>query len=168
MLVTIDRHEWYAAPQIYTRNDSSGLWTIKPALLPGSSLLSSPLADLIEKDFGSKKVSSRSSEVTPKVQAQHVNQEQVGSLTCTEQSDKGPLSTDQSNGVLSPGSSLDEPKEDNLKDTGEETRGVSREYQGTANVTTNTSVAEHVVEPSLVMLEVLYLHDNPILLIFHG
>ncbi|KAE8654952.1 DegP protease 7 isoform 2 [Hibiscus syriacus] len=31
VLVTIDRHEWYAHPQIYTRNDSSGLWTAKPA-----------------------------------------------------------------------------------------------------------------------------------------
>ncbi|ESQ49760.1 hypothetical protein EUTSA_v10021119mg [Eutrema salsugineum] len=32
VLVTIDRHEWYAPPQLYTRNDSSGLWDVKPAI----------------------------------------------------------------------------------------------------------------------------------------
>ncbi|CAL5384614.1 unnamed protein product [Camellia sinensis] len=40
VLVTIDRHEWYAPPQIYTRNDSTGLWKIKPALPPESPFLS--------------------------------------------------------------------------------------------------------------------------------
>lgn len=28
----MDRHEWYAAPEIYTRADDSGLWIGKPAL----------------------------------------------------------------------------------------------------------------------------------------
>ncbi|XP_076917849.1 protease Do-like 7 isoform X2 [Bidens hawaiensis] len=32
VLVTMDRHEWYAAPEIYTRDDNSGLWIRKPAL----------------------------------------------------------------------------------------------------------------------------------------
>ncbi|KAK1440631.1 hypothetical protein QVD17_06460 [Tagetes erecta] len=32
VLVTMDRHEWYAAPEIYTRDDDSGLWIGKPAL----------------------------------------------------------------------------------------------------------------------------------------
>ncbi|KAI3808476.1 hypothetical protein L1987_24427 [Smallanthus sonchifolius] len=32
VLVTMDRHEWYPAPEIYTRNDDSGLWIGKPAL----------------------------------------------------------------------------------------------------------------------------------------
>lgn len=32
VLVTIDRHEWYASPQIYTRDDNSGLWIGKQAL----------------------------------------------------------------------------------------------------------------------------------------
>lgn len=32
MLVTIDRHEWYAPPLIYTRNDATGLWHSKPAI----------------------------------------------------------------------------------------------------------------------------------------
>ncbi|KAG7549747.1 PDZ superfamily [Arabidopsis thaliana x Arabidopsis arenosa] len=29
-------HEWYALPQLYTRNDSSGLWDVKPAIEPAS------------------------------------------------------------------------------------------------------------------------------------
>ncbi|KAK9062912.1 hypothetical protein SSX86_020102 [Deinandra increscens subsp. villosa] len=33
VLVSIDRHEWYAAPEIYTRDDISGLWIQKQALL---------------------------------------------------------------------------------------------------------------------------------------
>ncbi|KAJ0728607.1 putative htrA2 peptidase [Helianthus annuus] len=32
VLVTMDRHEWYAAPEIYARDDNSGLWIGKPAL----------------------------------------------------------------------------------------------------------------------------------------
>ncbi|KAD5960906.1 hypothetical protein E3N88_12378 [Mikania micrantha] len=32
VLVTVDRHEWYATPEIYTRDDNSGLWIGKPAL----------------------------------------------------------------------------------------------------------------------------------------
>ncbi|GJZ01113.1 hypothetical protein Tco_0519074, partial [Tanacetum coccineum] len=32
VLVTIDRHEWFASPQIYTRDDDSGLWIAKRAL----------------------------------------------------------------------------------------------------------------------------------------
>ncbi|KAI3917810.1 hypothetical protein MKW92_008436 [Papaver armeniacum] len=31
VVVTVDRHEWYGPPQIYTRNDSTGLWTTRPA-----------------------------------------------------------------------------------------------------------------------------------------
>ncbi|CAN1163111.1 Protease Do-like 7 [Linum perenne] len=30
-LITIDNHEWFGSPKIYTRNDCSGLWNIVPA-----------------------------------------------------------------------------------------------------------------------------------------
>ncbi|KAL8044748.1 hypothetical protein ABFX02_08G066000 [Erythranthe guttata] len=46
-IVTIDRHEWYTPPELYTRNDSSGLWTIRPALPPESPLLSPPLTNRV-------------------------------------------------------------------------------------------------------------------------
>nr|XP_043632502.1 protease Do-like 7 [Erigeron canadensis] len=32
VLVTVDGHEWYASPQIYTRDDNSGFWIAKQAL----------------------------------------------------------------------------------------------------------------------------------------
>ncbi|EFJ36348.1 hypothetical protein SELMODRAFT_165477 [Selaginella moellendorffii] len=32
VLVTIERHEWYAPPQIYVRDDSTGLWNPRPAI----------------------------------------------------------------------------------------------------------------------------------------
>ncbi|KAI3968469.1 hypothetical protein MKX01_007779 [Papaver californicum] len=41
VLVTVGRHEWYGPPQIYTRNDSTGLWTARPALPHTSIFLSS-------------------------------------------------------------------------------------------------------------------------------
>ncbi|XP_020088090.1 protease Do-like 7 isoform X2 [Ananas comosus] len=43
VLVTIDRHEWYASPQLYTRNDSTGLWTARPAIPSDSPLLASTI-----------------------------------------------------------------------------------------------------------------------------
>jgi hypothetical protein len=33
VLVTVDRHEWYAEPQLYTRDDATGLWKRTPAIL---------------------------------------------------------------------------------------------------------------------------------------
>ncbi|KAI7749039.1 hypothetical protein M8C21_009945, partial [Ambrosia artemisiifolia] len=41
VLVTVDRHEWYASPQIYTRDDTLGIWIGKPALPSSSQLISS-------------------------------------------------------------------------------------------------------------------------------
>ncbi|KAG0503374.1 hypothetical protein HPP92_003446 [Vanilla planifolia] len=36
VLVTVDRHEWYAEPQIYTCNDNTGFWMARPVLPPNS------------------------------------------------------------------------------------------------------------------------------------
>ncbi|KAI3842382.1 hypothetical protein MKW92_037536 [Papaver armeniacum] len=56
VVVTVDRHEWYGPPQIYTRNDSTGLWTTRPALPLASKFLSSvgtvePGAEVANKDM---------------------------------------------------------------------------------------------------------------------
>ncbi|KAI3462600.1 hypothetical protein Pfo_019263 [Paulownia fortunei] len=173
VLVTVERHEWYAPPQIYTRNDNSGLWTVKP-VLPLDSPLLSPLVDPIEQDLASNKVSSCAAEVTPMEQAhQCVGQEPMDGVTSMETSceqiDDGPHSLDESDagmkkrrvegdlsadGVLSPDCSLHEPREERLEDTGTETETVLRDYQGAAAAATNASVAERVIEPTLVMLEV--------------
>ncbi|KAL0395887.1 UNVERIFIED_CONTAM: Protease Do-like 7 [Sesamum calycinum] len=128
VLVTVDRHEWYAPPQIYTRNDSSGLWNVKP-VLPLDSPLLSPGVNPIEQDPASNSIS-----------------------TCAaERRVEGDLSAD---GVLSPDCTLHEPREERLEDPGAESETVLRDYQGGAAVANNASVAERVIEPTLVMLEV--------------
>ncbi|KAL3813310.1 hypothetical protein ACJIZ3_014578 [Penstemon smallii] len=173
-LVTVDRHEWYAPPQIYTRNDSSGLWAVKPVLPLGSPLLSLR-EDLIEHDRTLNGVSSCSAGVTPVEQAhQCVFQELMDSVTSMETSceqlDEGTHSVDESDsgtkkrrveedlsadGALLPDSSLHESAgEDRLEDSGAGTETVPEDYQGAAAAAANASVAERVIEPTLVMLEV--------------
>lgn len=161
VLVTVDRHEWYAPPQIYTRNDSSGLWTVKPVLPLDSPLLSSMVNPI-------RGVPSCSAEVTPMEQAhQCVGQEPMdGVETNCEQIDNGAHPLDESDagskkrrvdedlsadGILSPDCSLHEER---LEGTGTEPEAVLRDYQGGAAAASNASVAERVIEPTLVMLEV--------------
>ncbi|KAG8373783.1 hypothetical protein BUALT_Bualt11G0061000 [Buddleja alternifolia] len=174
VLVTLDRHEWYAPPQVYTRDDSSGLWTVKQVLPLESPLLSSRL-NPIEQDLESNKVSSCAAEVTQIDQAhQCVGQEPSDGVTsmetsCEQQVDDGPHSQEESDagmkkrrveedlsvdGILSPDCSLHAPKEERLEDSGTEIETLLRENQGAAAAATNASVAERVIEPTLVMLEV--------------
>ncbi|KAK6152844.1 hypothetical protein DH2020_012483 [Rehmannia glutinosa] len=173
VLVTVDRHEWYAPPQIYTRNDSSGLWTVKQ-VLPVDSPLLSPLVNPIEQDLATNRVSSCAAEVTAMEQAhQCVGQEPMDGVTSMETScgqiGDGQLPLDESDagtkkrrvqgdlsadGVLLPDCSLHEPREERLEDSGTETETVLRDYQGAAAAASNASVAERAIEPTLVMLEV--------------
>ncbi|KAI3451823.1 hypothetical protein Pfo_008488 [Paulownia fortunei] len=169
VLVTVDRHEWYAPPQIYTRNDSSGLWTVRPLLPPESPLLS-PRVDPIVQDLASNRVvSSCNAEITPMEPAQQcVCQEPVNGVasmkTGCEQVDEGSHSPEKSDagtkkrrveedlsadGVLLSNRSSHEPREERLEDSGTKTH--LSDYQGAA---ANASVAERVIEPTLVMLEV--------------
>ncbi|MCO5604086.1 hypothetical protein L7F22_058244 [Adiantum nelumboides] len=50
VLVTMDRHEWYAQPQLYKRDDVNGLWQIQPAV-PTGNILPTPFgsADIISQ-----------------------------------------------------------------------------------------------------------------------
>ncbi|CAA0841081.1 Protease Do-like 7 [Striga hermonthica] len=173
VLVTVDRHEWYAPPQIYTRDDSSGLWTVKP-VLPLDSPLLYPLLDNIKEDLASNGVLSCAAEVTPMEQAHScAEQEPVDGVTSMETScgqiEDDSLSLDESDagtkkrrvagnlsadGNLSPDCSLHEPREERLEDSnGTEPETALRENQGSA-AASNASVAERVIEPTLVMLEV--------------
>ncbi|XP_051117293.1 protease Do-like 7 isoform X2 [Andrographis paniculata] len=172
VLVTIDRHEWYAPPQIYKRDDTCGLWTVKPVLPPDSPLLS-PLVNDIERDLASNRISSCAAEVTPIEQAhQCVGQEAMDGVTNMEtnceQIVEGPHTSDESDagtkkrrvedlstdGTLSPDCSLHESREERIEDTGTETQTVLRDHQSAAAGATNASIAERVIEPTLVMLEV--------------
>ncbi|KAK4490538.1 hypothetical protein RD792_001220 [Penstemon davidsonii] len=173
VLVTVDRHEWYAPPQIYTRDDSSGLWTAK-LVLPLESPFLSPRLNSNEQDLASTNVSSCNAEVTPMEQThQCVGQEPMDGVTSmetsSEQVDEGPHSLGESDsgnqkgrveedlsadGVLLPDCPLHETKEERLEESGAETETVLRDYQGAAAAAANASVAERVIEPTLVMFEV--------------
>lgn len=168
----MDRHEWYAPPHIYTRNDSTGLWTVKPVLPLDSSLVS--WVNSTEQDLAKNPISSCSAEVTPMEQAhQCVGQEPMDGLasmeTSGDQNNDEPHSVDESDAgtkkrrveddtsdsVLSPDCSLHETREESLEETGPNTETVPRDFQGAAAAATNASVAERAIEPTLVMLEVI-------------
>lgn len=51
--------------------------------------------------------------------------------------------------------SLQEPREEQLEDSGDAGGAVSRDFQGATNVAGNASIAERVIEPTLVMFEVI-------------
>ncbi|XP_047970253.1 protease Do-like 7 isoform X4 [Salvia hispanica] len=170
VLVTVDRHEWYAPPHIYTRNDSTGLWTVKPMLPLNSSL--ELCVNSTEQALPSN-ISSCSAEVTPMEPAhQSVGQKPTNGVasmeTSCEEIDDGSHSVDESDagskkrrveddstdGVLSPECTLHESREVRLEETGPETETVPRDFPGAAAATNNVSVAERAIEPTLVMLEV--------------
>nr|GMD00926.1 protease Do-like 7 [Ipomoea batatas] len=172
VLVTVDRHEWYAPPQIYTRDDSSGLWIAKPALQPDSVLLSdiSP----VKQDPLSHSVCSAAVEVSPMDHVpQHVSQESMDGVTHMETSceviAEGPRSQDDldsgtkkrkveenssADGTIIADCPLHEHREERLEESGTLGDAVVRDYQGAATEAANASVAERVIEPTLVMFEV--------------
>lgn len=171
VLVTIDRHEWYAPPQIYKRDDSSGLWTVKLALPPESPLLFSGIHPG-KQDLSNHSVSSCATEVSAMdLRPQQVSQESMDGVTKTEiscdnvtvglnsqdDSDAGTkkrrveenLSAD---GDVIIGRSLNGHREERFDESG------AVEDQGAAPVSNNASVAERAIEPTLVMFEVTCFH----------
>uniref|UniRef100_A0A1S3ZT40 Protease Do-like 7 n=1 Tax=Nicotiana tabacum TaxID=4097 RepID=A0A1S3ZT40_TOBAC len=171
VLVTIDRHEWYAPPQIYKRDDSSGLWTVKLAMRQESPHLVSGIYP-VEQDL-SNHTGSCTGEVSPKDYIpEQVSQEPRDAVTSMETSGEhvaeGPNSQDDSDngtkkqrveenssvdGDVIADCSLNEHGEERLDESGSVEDAVLRDYQGAAPVAA-TSVAERVIEPTLVMFEV--------------
>ncbi|KAG0612336.1 hypothetical protein M758_6G019400 [Ceratodon purpureus] len=140
VLVTIDRHEWYAPPRIYTRNDATGLWDIRQAApsaeVPLIALKVDPMeaepveGPVVDGVNGAIKEGDDSKTV--------VNDElQVEAATKRQKVDK----------VLPNSIDLPAPT---IKGTLDST---SRQGSGIAPGT-SSSVAEHVIEPTLVMMEV--------------
>ena len=174
VLVTVDRHEWYAPPQIYTRDDSSGLWTAKPAIQPESLQLSSAV-NHIGLGVTSQTVIPSGEET----HVEHVNlvhslelADGINSMeTSVDHSSEEPHSREESdvgtkkrrvsdlsaNGIAVTDCSLSETGEVKSADSSTMESEVSRDYQGAMTVTTNASFAESVIEPTLVMFEV----NNP-------
>ncbi|XP_024974617.1 protease Do-like 7 isoform X2 [Cynara cardunculus var. scolymus] len=166
VLVTVDRHEWYASPQIYTRDDNSGLWIIKQALPLDCPLISfgtknikqglinhvvlgttdNCLVEHVHGDLGKQLVNGVSSTKTSSSTKPH---DQAESDSGTKKRRVGEeLSTD---GSMLADYTLNEPKIESQEDR--EDAAVTDHY-GTAAIFGNASVAEREIEPTLVMFEV--------------
>ncbi|KAI8018918.1 Protease Do-like 7 [Camellia lanceoleosa] len=172
VLVTIDRHEWYAPPQIYTRDDSTGLWTLKPALPPESPLLSFLMNNVeqglsnhtVPLDTGGANLMEHmqqdiSQELTDGVSNMETSSEQVAEgPNSHDDSDVGTkkrrVEEDSSADSIVANGSLHEPREEKLEDSTNSENTILGDYQGAAAVAANASVAECVIEPTLVMFEV--------------
>lgn len=171
-LVTIDRHEWYDAPKIYTRDDSSGLWMARPAIQP-TTLQLSPCSSNVTQGLNSQ-ASSLNSESTPaegtdqannqelthdilrtEASYEHISEEVHSREECDVKTNKqqvqGNLSSDEI--AVADHSSL-EIGEMKLETPGTTEITVSNGYEGAIAAATNASFAECVVEPTLVTLEV--------------
>ncbi|XP_011006441.1 PREDICTED: protease Do-like 7 [Populus euphratica] len=171
-LVTIDRHEWYNAPKIYTRDDSSGLWMARPAIQP-TTLQLSPCSSDVTQGLNSQ-ASSLNSESTPaegtdqannqelthdimRTEAgyEHISEEAHSREECDVKTNKqqvqGNLSSDE---IAIADRFLLEIGEMKLETPGTTEITVSNGYEGAIAAATNASFAERVVEPTLVTLEV--------------
>ncbi|KAK3012578.1 hypothetical protein RJ639_009727 [Escallonia herrerae] len=171
VLVTIDAHEWYTPPQIYTRDDSSGLWRAKSALPLESPLLSATV-NHVEEGLANHKVSFDAVEdrLVEHIH-QDINQDITDGVTSMEtscdQAADGPHSQDESDGGTKKhrveedlievnvvaDCSLNEPREERLQNSSTLQEDASIDIQGAAPAA-NALVAERVIEPTLVMLEV--------------
>ncbi|XP_028059424.1 protease Do-like 7 [Camellia sinensis] len=155
VLVTIDRHEWYAPPQIYTRNDSTGLWKIKPALPPESPFLSLGM-NKAEKALA-KHTAPLDADGSPSIET---SSEYVAvGLHSHDDSDVGTkkrqVEEDSSaDSIVIANCSLHEPREEKLEDSTNSENAFLEDCQGVSVTTANASVAECVIEPTLVMFEV--------------
>lgn len=172
VLVTVDRHEWYAPPQIYTRDDSTGLWTAKPAFQPDSHLLSAGLNDV--GGLGVQAFSVIGGANCMDRLHQSNNQELTDSVTsvetnCEDASDDAQPQDDSAgskkrrveedlsaNGNVVSDYSLHETREVKLEDPNTVQNAILRDFQGATATTANASFSERVIEPTLVMFEVIF------------
>ncbi|XP_024977821.1 protease Do-like 7 isoform X2 [Cynara cardunculus var. scolymus] len=169
VLVTVDRHEWYAPPQIYTRDDNSGIWIGKQALLPNSQLISSGikvieqgltsnivlenrLVEPLHQDIGEELVNGVASMDTSS--SDHVTDEPH----VQEESDNGTKKRRVEEDLSADGIVIADlnglPQFEQLEDPRSPGDTVVRDEHGTSADSGNASVAERVIEPTLVMFEV--------------
>ncbi|XP_031107612.1 protease Do-like 7 isoform X2 [Ipomoea triloba] len=152
VLVTIDHHEWYAPPQIYTRDDNSGLWIAKPAFPPGSLLLSG--INPVKQDLLYNTVSSCAGESSPMDDTpQHVGQNSTDDITNMETSYKCVAEEENSSadGIVESDCSLQDLTKERLMDTGTVDAVVVKDDEAELG---NASIVEHAIESTLVMFEV--------------
>lgn len=181
--MTVDGHGWYAPPLIYTRDDSSGLWIARPALPPEAPLFSSVMnqveSGLVNKNFSSDFGKAtllepmrpdRSQDIADGDRSMETNHEHVGdSPQSRNESDSGTkkrrVEEDiSSNGIVTADSSLHGHDDLQLVKPGASEDALVIDNQGVQAGAANASVAERLIEPTLVMLEVKKLVANEILM----
>lgn len=174
VLVTVDHHEWYAPPQIYVRDDSTGLWIAKPAIQPHLHLQSSPMTnvgggyinqtDVLTDDSPDLRHMHQVNNlemidgvVNMETNFEHVSEE----ARSQDRSDAGVKKRRVEDDRLTDGnvadSSFHETQETILEDATAMHTAILRDYQGgtVSAVAANTSFPERIIEPTLVMFEVI-------------
>ncbi|KAL9263118.1 Protease Do-like 7-like protein [Drosera capensis] len=152
VLVTIDRHEWYAPPRLYTRDDSTGLWTVKPALTT-NSLHQEPIMKHVS-EVDTQRLIIDKNDVFLMEDTQQDSQKLVDTTTSMETKSDHVSEGTLLRGETEGNSSLLEHREENLEDSTIRETATLLENQSTEGVASHTSVAESVIEPTLVMFEV--------------
>ncbi|KAF3445243.1 hypothetical protein FNV43_RR14937 [Rhamnella rubrinervis] len=171
VLVTVDRHEWYAPPQIYSRDDNTGLWSAKPAYQPDSILPSSGINDLgglvsppvllsseadcmghVHRDSCQELIDGVTSmETNYEHSSEEAHSRDEFDVEAKKRRVEEDLSTD---GNVAVDYTSDETREAKMPDPNTIENAVTRDYQGAISATANASFAERVIEPTLVMFEV--------------
>ncbi|KAG9130911.1 hypothetical protein Leryth_006685 [Lithospermum erythrorhizon] len=174
VLVTVDRHEWYAPPQIYTRVDCSGLWTSKLALAPNCPNLSSGIGPVGNAQApGNSRVGATAGEESPMEQINQYDNAEVSHGVSSMETSYDPvadehMSHDESdlgakkrrleddlstNGSIAE-QPLQEPNGCQLEGGGTTDTAVPGDYNGAVSTASSASIAERELEPALVMFEV--------------
>ncbi|KAM3243230.1 hypothetical protein ACQJBY_055282 [Aegilops geniculata] len=171
VLVTIDQHGWYAPPQLYTRNDATGLWNAKLAIPLESPFVVSHRAGHMDSNLNSVSPLTESSPMDLKCQHESENTADgcVKMQTDEEIAVDGSHSGEDSiiekkrrrvdeeiaaEGTISSFGDLDDIKDGALRHPSSvEGSDLAR------TISSNASLAEQVIEPALVMFEV---HVPPI------
>ncbi|CAM0944558.1 unnamed protein product [Alopecurus aequalis] len=172
VLVTVDQHGWYAPPQLYTRNDATGLWSAKLAIplespfvvsahhavhMEANSNSVSPLAESSPMDLKCQHEFENTADGCIKMQTDEevvVDGSQSGEDSLVEKKRRRVDEEIASEGTISSCGDLDDIKGGALRHPSSlESSDLSR------TMSSNASLAEQVIEPALVMFEV---HVPPI------
>ncbi|KAK7387383.1 hypothetical protein VNO78_28149 [Psophocarpus tetragonolobus] len=170
VLVTVDRHEWYAPPQIYTRDDSTGLWIVKPAFQLDSPFLSSGAKDAEnlcrqpvlltgERACGEHVCEGNNQELVDGVTSMETNCEDSSECVSHNNASDGVVKKRRVEEDLSADGnvadfSLNDTRETKIEKSSVIQDDMLMDYQGATAAAANASVAERVIEPTLVMFEV--------------
>lgn len=171
VLVTIDQHGWYAPPQLYTRNDATGLWNAKLAIplespfvvshraghMDANSNSVSPLTESSPMDLKCLHESENMADGCVKMQTDEeiaIDGSHSGEDSILEKKRRRVDEEIAAEGTISSFGDLDDIKDGALRHPSSvEGSDLAR------TISSNASLAEQVIEPALVMFEV---HVPPI------